>query len=88
MEQHKSDPVGQDNNFMCSGAHLDKQLLQILLELLGVGGDGHGADICEGRVHDGYLQRNHTEAFGLNKIKSSELNQRCGVCLQIFIPTE
>lgn len=51
---------------MCSGAHLDKQLLQILLELLGVGGDGHRADICEGRVHYGYLQRTHTETFELN----------------------
>lgn len=27
--------------------NLDKQLLQILLELLWVGGDGHGADICQ-----------------------------------------
>lgn len=30
---------------MCSGSHLDKQLLQILLELLWVSGDGHRADI-------------------------------------------
>lgn len=63
---------------MCSGSHLDKQLLQILLELLWVGGDGHGADICE--VGGVYRQRSQTETFKVNKIKSSQLNKRCSGC--------
>jgi len=34
---------------MHSDSHLDKQLLQILLELLWVGGNGHRANFCEMR---------------------------------------
>ena len=53
---------------VCAGSHLDKQLLEILLELLRVSGDGHGADICG--IVDVYHQRSHTETFNVNKNKS------------------
>lgn len=37
-----------NENVNFSGSHLNKELLQILLKLLRVGGDGHGTDICVG----------------------------------------
>lgn len=43
-----------------SGSHLNKKLLQILLELLGVGGDGHRADICVGRRANHQIFQTHT----------------------------
>lgn len=70
----------------CSGSHLDKQLLQILLELLWVGGDGNRADICE--VGDVYHQRFQTET------KSNQLSLRRDVlvavqcCMAGFITTQ
>ena len=49
----------------CSGSHLDKQLLQILLELLWVSGDGHRPDICEvGNVY-------HKQKLEQNEIQSA-----------------
>lgn len=56
---------------MWSASHLDKQLLEILLELPWVGGNGHRADICE------FGDVDHQTETIKKEQKSGGFNKRC-----------
>lgn len=58
---------------MWSASHLDKQLLEILLELPWVGGNGHRADICE------FGDVDHQTETIKKEQKSGGFNKRCSV---------